>query len=225
MEMRIGRPAFPRHRIGSWCSRGSGRRRRRLARKADPGRAVYDDCRILRFASDGRRTREFSRTCPARPGGASCSGSWGAPRELEIFGAKRRLDENIEAFRNRMREIDLSLIALAAERVRVARALGEIKRGQNLPVVDYAQERIVLERAGRAAERHGLDPHVAQDLVARLIRASVTVQEEDRLRLSATGAGKTAVVVGGAGRMGRWFVEFLSAQGYAAGQNSRPKRQ
>ncbi|MGQ9592533.1 MAG: prephenate dehydrogenase/arogenate dehydrogenase family protein [Planctomycetota bacterium] len=125
--------------------------------------------------------------------------------------------EDLESLRARMREIDLQLVALAAERVRLARSLGEIKRSQDLPVVDYAQERVVLDRARRAADRYGLDPHVAEDLLARLIRASVTAQEEDRVRLSATGVGKTAVVVGGAGRMGRWFVRFLTAQGYAAG--------
>ena len=31
------------------------------------------------------------------------------------------------------------------------------------------------------------------------------------------GQGKTAVVVGGLGRMGRWFTRFLADQGYAAG--------
>jgi chorismate mutase/prephenate dehydrogenase len=57
---------------------------------------------------------------------------------------------------------------------------------------------------------------VAEDLLARLIRASVTVQEQENLRHAATGEGQIAVVVGGAGRMGRWMQRFLDAQGYAA---------
>ena len=127
------------------------------------------------------------------------------------------LDTNLESLRDRIRAIDLELIALAAERVKLARQVGELKRAQKLPTVDYAQERVVLERARGTASDHGLDSSVAEDLLARLIRASVTVQEEDSLRIAATGAGKNAVVVGGAGRMGRWIGRFLEAQGYTAG--------
>jgi chorismate mutase/prephenate dehydrogenase len=58
---------------------------------------------------------------------------------------------------------------------------------------------------------------VAEDLFARIIRASVLAQEEDSIRVAELGAGKQAVAVGGAGRMGRWLGRFLSAQGYAAG--------
>jgi chorismate mutase/prephenate dehydrogenase len=108
-------------------------------------------------------------------------------------------------------------VALAAERVKLARAVGEIKRAQAKATVDYAQERIVLDRAREAAKDRGLDPTVAEDLVARLIRASVMAQEEDNLRVHARGAGKTAVVVGGAGRMGRWMARFLAAQGWRVG--------
>lgn len=116
-----------------------------------------------------------------------------------------------------MRRLDLELVANAAERIELARRIGEAKRQQNLPTVDYAQERAVLERARQAALERGLEPSLAEDLLARLIRASVSVQDEDRLRVGALGAGKSAVLVGGAGRMGRWMARFLSAQGYTTG--------
>src|SRR5262249_51905701 len=63
----------------------------------------------------------------------------------------------------------------------------------------------------------GLDPAVAEDLLFRLIRASVSAQETDSLRLLGKGAGKTAIIVGGAGRMGRWMGRFLQTQGYTVG--------
>jgi chorismate mutase/prephenate dehydrogenase len=123
----------------------------------------------------------------------------------------------LERLREQIRRLDAELVARAAERVELARQVGELKRGQQLPTVDYAQERVVLERARDAARDRGLDPGVAEDLLAGLIRASVTAQDVDRLRHAAAGAGQSAVVVGGAGRMGRWWVRFLSAQGYATG--------
>src|SRR5262249_60519666 len=57
----------------------------------------------------------------------------------------------------------------------------------------------------------------AEEIFTRLIRASVTAQDEDHLRRSAQGAGTRAVVVGGAGRMGRWMRGFLAAQGCFTG--------
>jgi chorismate mutase/prephenate dehydrogenase len=121
---------------------------------------------------------------------------------------------DLSTLRDRIRELDRELVRLAAERVRIAREIGRRKREQGLPTVDWAQERRVLDAASQRALRAGLEAEVAQDLVARLIRASVGAQEEDSLRHAAHGRGKRAVVVGGAGRMGRWTTRFLSAQGW-----------
>ncbi|HEX2254431.1 MAG TPA: prephenate dehydrogenase/arogenate dehydrogenase family protein [Thermoanaerobaculia bacterium] len=123
--------------------------------------------------------------------------------------------DGLDSLRRRIRQIDDELVALAAERVRLARRIGEIKRAAGRPTIDYAQERRVLEAAGAAARRHGVESAVAQDLLARLIQAAVTAQEEESLRQAATGRGKRAVVVGGAGRMGRWMRHFLEAQGWS----------
>jgi chorismate mutase/prephenate dehydrogenase len=126
-------------------------------------------------------------------------------------------EENLDGLRERIRLLDLELVARAAERVKLARRVGELKRRQKLSTVDYAQERVVLERARSVAEERGLDPRVAEDLFASLIRASVSAQDEDSLRVAAVGAGKSVVVVGGAGRMGRWLGRFLATQGYTTG--------
>ncbi len=126
-------------------------------------------------------------------------------------------EQDFDSLRERIRQLDLELLDRVAERVQLARQVGELKRRQKLSTVDFAQERVVLERARAFAKERGLDPRVTEDLFAGLIRASVTVQDDDRIRLEAIGAGKTAVIVGGAGRMGRWLTRFLSAQGFTTG--------
>ena len=126
-------------------------------------------------------------------------------------------EQDFDDLRERIRELDLELLSRVAERVQLARQIGELKRRQKLATVDFSQERVVLERARAAAKERGLDPQVAEDLFAGLIRASVTAQDDDRMRLAAVGAGKSAVIVGGAGRMGRWLGRFLSAQGFTTG--------
>jgi len=125
--------------------------------------------------------------------------------------------DDLDSLRDRIRQVDLELLTRMAERVQLTRRVGELKHRQNLSTVDFAQERVVLERARAVAKERGLDPRVAEDIFARLIRVSVTVQDDDRMRLAAVGAGKSAVIVGGAGRMGRWLGRFLSTQGYIAG--------
>jgi chorismate mutase/prephenate dehydrogenase len=125
--------------------------------------------------------------------------------------------EGLDALRERIRELDRALVALAAERVVVARQVGEAKRRADQPIVDYAQERVVLERARDAANAAGLDARVAEAILVTLIRAAVSAQDQDSWRRASVGLGKTAVVVGGEGRMGRWFTRFLADQGYVTG--------
>jgi chorismate mutase/prephenate dehydrogenase len=101
--------------------------------------------------------------------------------------------------------------------VAVARQVGDAKRQANRPLVDYAQERNVLDRARTEADAAGLDPRVAETILVALIRAAVSAQDQDSWRLASVGQGKRAVVVGGLGRMGRWFTRFLADQGYSVG--------
>lgn len=126
-------------------------------------------------------------------------------------------DLDLENVRTRIQQIDRDLISLAAERVELARRVGEIKRQSGQPIVDYGQELRVMARAHDEAVQKGLDPTIAENLLTRLIRAAITVQEADNVRSAAGGVGKRVVLVGGAGRMGRWMNSFLAAQGYDVG--------
>lgn len=121
---------------------------------------------------------------------------------------------DIQAVRDRLRALDEQIIRSAAERTRIARELAASKAAEGRPTVDYGQERRVLDQARRVAEEHGLDTSVADALAGALIDAAVTAQEDERIRLHAGGHGRVAVVVGGAGRMGRWLDAFLAAQGH-----------
>ena len=46
-----------------------------------------------------------------------------------------------------------------------------------------------------------------------LIRSSLTHQEQTRVAAQTSGAGKRVLIIGGAGKMGAWFAQFLSSQG------------
>ena len=72
-------------------------------------------------------------------------------------------EKALDGLRERIRQLDLELLAHVTERVELARQLGELKRRQRRPTVDYAQERVVLDRARSVARERGLDPVIEVD--------------------------------------------------------------
>src|SRR5690349_12823884 len=120
----------------------------------------------------------------------------------------------LDPLRAELGQIDRDILALAARRQVVAQKIGSVKREIGMPTRDYRQERDVVERARAAAAAHGLPPSLGVELVLALIRGSLTVQEKDTVAASGEGSGRRALVIGGAGHMGRWFVRYLAAQGF-----------
>lgn len=120
----------------------------------------------------------------------------------------------LDELRNHLAAIDRQIIDLVAERQAVSDQIGVVKRTEGRATRDFRREKQVIEAArGRAAER-GVSPAVAEALMTLLIRTSLTTQEQARVRAEGAGQGQRALVIGGSGKMGRWFVEFLDSQGF-----------
>ena len=123
-------------------------------------------------------------------------------------------NSDLTPLRNELASMDEELLELVAARLKVAFELGRLKALAGLPTRDYGQEKDVIDRARARATELGLFPELAEELMVQLIRSSLTVQEQDRIQASAGGTGQKVLVIGGAGKMGRWLVRFLSSQGY-----------
>ncbi len=122
---------------------------------------------------------------------------------------------SLDDLRNDLSTIDLRLVDLIAERQQIVSEIGQHKQTSGIGTRDYAREKEVLD-AGRArAEQLGVDPDLAEEVLRALIRASLTSQERDRVAAEARGDGRRALVIGGAGKMGGWFVDFFASQGFA----------
>ena len=122
---------------------------------------------------------------------------------------------NLEELRIDLSSVDRKLIELIAERHRIVSAIGTSKRATGRATRDYEREKEVLDLAPSQAESLNIDPRLAEEIVTALIRSSLTSQERDRVVAEGKGDGRHVLVIGGAGKMGRWFVDFFASQGYA----------
>jgi chorismate mutase/prephenate dehydrogenase len=116
--------------------------------------------------------------------------------------------------RNQLDVLDRQLLDLIDQRQRTIAQIGEIKRGMGKPLRDFSREKEVLQLAETNAAARGLDRGLAHELMKLLIQHSLTTQENEQLRAEARGDGRRALVIGGAGQMGRWFARFLDSQGF-----------
>ena len=121
---------------------------------------------------------------------------------------------SLDALRQRVTDIDRQLISLVAERKRVSGEIARAKRSTGYPTRDYERERDVILGVRTMAAELGVSPQLAENILRLLIRSSLTTQEHASVVAKGTGSGRRALVIGGGGKMGRWFVEFLSSQGF-----------
>ena len=121
----------------------------------------------------------------------------------------------LEELRKRLSEVDRDLIRLVAARQQIVAEIGTHKIQNSVPTRDYEREREVLKGARQQALDLGLDPELAEAIMQLLIRSSLTHQEQTRVAAGTSGAGKRVLIIGGAGKMGAWFGQFLASQGFA----------
>jgi chorismate mutase / prephenate dehydrogenase len=93
--------------------------------------------------------------------------------------------------------------------------VASVKRATGRPTRDYERERDVIMNVRAAAAERGVSPALAEQLLRLLIRSSLTTQEQASVVAHGAGSGRRALVIGGAGKMGGWFVSFLASQGFA----------
>ena len=111
----------------------------------------------------------------------------------------------LEELRKRLSDVDRELIGLVAARQRIVAEIGALKIRTAVPTRDYEREREVLKSAQDQARALGLEPGIAAEVMALLIRFSLAHQEQTRVAAETSGAGK----------MGAWFGQFLASQGFA----------
>ena len=121
----------------------------------------------------------------------------------------------LDALRAELADLDRKILELVALRQDRVTEIGRLKRRSGLSTRDFRQEKEVVDRARRRATELGLGSDFAEQLLVLLIRSSLTAQEQDRVQTSGRGDGRRVLLIGGAGKMGRWLARFLASQGFA----------
>ena len=122
---------------------------------------------------------------------------------------------NLDELRSNISSIDERLLELIAERQQLVGEIGRSKQATGRATRDFEREKDVLDMARQKAEAMSIDPNIAEEIMRTLIRSSLTSQERDRVVAEGKGNGRRVLVIGGAGKMGAWFVDFFTSQGFA----------
>lgn len=121
-------------------------------------------------------------------------------------------DAELEALRAEIAAIDRALIEGLQRRLGLSARIGRAKAAHGMPIVVDEVERCVLARAREEGRRRGLPDALLEGVFRAILEGSVACQRaEARVRPVSTGR---ALVVGGAGGMGRWLRASLAAQGW-----------
>jgi chorismate mutase/prephenate dehydrogenase len=121
---------------------------------------------------------------------------------------------NLDELRSELTSLDGQLVELVARRQALSQQVAAVKRATGRATRDFGRERDVILRGRNTAERLGVSPDLAESLLRQLIQSSLATQEQARVAAQAHGSGKRALVIGGRGKMGGWFAEFLASQGF-----------
>jgi chorismate mutase/prephenate dehydrogenase len=122
---------------------------------------------------------------------------------------------DLNDLRSELTALDARLLELVARRQELSAHVASVKRATGRATRDFAREREVILRGRTQAAELGISPDLAEALLEQLIRSSLTTQEQARVAAQGTGSGKSALVIGGRGKMGGWFADFLASQGFA----------
>ena len=121
---------------------------------------------------------------------------------------------SLDKLRADLSAVDTRLVELIADRQRIIGEIGRSKQSTGRATRDYEREKEVLDLARTHAESLNVDPNLAEEILTALIRSSLTHQERDRVAAEGKGDGRRVLVIGGAGKMGGWFVDFFNTQGF-----------
>jgi chorismate mutase / prephenate dehydrogenase len=120
----------------------------------------------------------------------------------------------IDICRKKIDAIDHRIFSLVKQREKLSAKIGHAKRQVSIPDRDFIREKAVFTRAIALAKELDLPTKLAIKLQKLFIEASLFRQEKDRIKNNFDQKKKSVLVVGGAGRLGKWLCHFFADSGH-----------
>jgi len=89
-------------------------------------------------------------------------------------------EAELDRLRSEIDAVDRSIVDAFAERVRIARRIGDLKEEAGQPVLDPSREAAVVRRAAERAREAGLDEEAVREVFWKLVGLSRRTQREER---------------------------------------------
>lgn len=118
----------------------------------------------------------------------------------------------LDKLRVEIDDIDSQLVDLLAKRSALTRKVGEYKSEIGMPIYVPSREAELITKRRAEAELKGVPPTLVEDLLRRIMRESYITQHKQYLCVNPD--IKKVVVIGGAGALGRIFVDMFDRSGY-----------
>lgn len=119
---------------------------------------------------------------------------------------------SLDELRIQIDEIDSQMVELLAKRAKVTAQVGQYKSRVGLPIYVPEREAELINKRREQAKAFGVSPMLVEDLLRRIMRESYHTQNVNYLCTKPE--IKKIVVVGGAGALGRIFVDMFTRSGY-----------
>jgi len=131
----------------------------------------------------------------------------------ETTGPPDPAAQELEALRKTIDAIDHDMVALLKARQEQVDKVVALKQAHGLPVYHPAREENLITEKRRTARAVGLDPDLLEDLFRRIMRQS-RVEQTAQIARQGTKPGAHILLVGGAGAMGRYLLQWFAGAGY-----------
>jgi len=118
----------------------------------------------------------------------------------------------IEQLRDQIDQLDIQLVKLLAERQKVTAQVGQYKKEVGKPIYDPAREADLIAKRRELAESLQVAPDLIEDLLRRIMRESY--QSQHNAYRCVLEERSKVVIVGGAGALGRRFVDMFERSNY-----------
>lgn len=118
----------------------------------------------------------------------------------------------LSQLRQQIDDIDNQLVELLAKRAKVTARVGKYKSKVGLPIYVPEREAELIAKRRAEAEQLNVSPVLVEDLLRRIMRESYHTQNVDYLCTNPN--IQKIVVIGGAGALGRVFVDMFKRSGY-----------